>query len=282
MKILSLGFIAVVSAGVLFSCQSTTQSESVPQSTPLAESWSLDSAHVLVEGKPWIVGQDTAVSSFSLVYPFLRSRDTTATRINALIEQRAKELAWSWLGRDDIAEAEIQAKTLEWFGKEFVQLAEQDLSGMGTEAPVSAMSYDFQMKSQVVYKSPVFMTVQFDSYAYTGGAHPNSSVDILHISLQTGREVLLDEWIQDTTALKKVAQSYFLANEKKVDPTAAPDQYFFGSEFVLPNAMYVSSTGLRLIYAPYEAASYARGFIEFTIPFKELKGILRKEVVGLK
>lgn len=271
---------ALLAGSILWSCQSTPQNENTSQTTPMAESWSLDSAHVLVEGKPWIVGQDTAISSFSLVYPFFRTQDSTATKINRLIEDRTKEIAWSWLGRDDAPQ--MNGKTLQWFGKEFVQMAEQDLAGMGDEAPVSALSYDFQMKGQVIYRSPVFMTIQFDSYAYTGGAHPNSSTDMLHVSLVNGQELRPESWIQDTTALKKIAQSYFFANEKKIDPTATPDQYFFGSEFTLPNAMTVSPQGLKLVYSPYEAASYARGFIEFTIPMKDLKGILRKDVLGLK
>lgn len=280
MKIFQHCLLACATVFVLSACQTTTQSEDTAQSTPLAESWSMDSAHVRVEGKPYIVGQDTAISTFNIIYPFIRSQDTTATKINSLVELRVKELAWSWLGRDDAGD--YQKQSLQWFGKEFVQMSEQDFAGMGTDAPVSAMSYEMELVGKVVYQSPVFLSIQFDSYAYTGGAHPNSSTDMLHVSLQTGKELRQEDWIADTTALKKVAQSYFFANEKKVDPSATPDLYFFGSEFTLPNSMAISDKGLRLIYSPYEAASYARGFIEFTIPFKDLKGILRKEVIGLK
>lgn len=280
MKIFSLSLLACTTAVLFLSCQTESQSEDTEQTTPLAEEWALDSAHVRVEGKPLVVGQDTAISTFNIVYPFFRSQDTTASKLNSLIESRVKDLAWAWLGRDEAGDYHKQS--LQWFGKEFVQMSEQDFAGMGADAPMSARSYAMEMVGKVVYKSPVFVSIQFDSYAYTGGAHPNSSTDMMHFSLQSGKELGLEDWISDTTSLKKLAQTYFFANEKKVDPTATQDQYFFGSEFTLPNAMALSDQGLRLIYSPYEAASYARGFIEFTIPFKDLKGILRKEVVGLK
>jgi hypothetical protein len=37
--------------------------------------------------------------------------------------------------------------------------------------------------------------------------------------------------------------------------------------------------GVHFFYNPYEIAAYARGPIELTIPYEELKGIIRKEAV---
>ncbi|PNK61353.1 RsiV family protein [Psychrobacter sp. FDAARGOS_221] len=43
------------------------------------------------------------------------------------------------------------------------------------------------------------------------------------------------------------------------------DEFYFGEE------------GLVLVYQPYELGSFAQGFIELTIPYAMLEGVLRPE-----
>ena len=44
---------------------------------------------------------------------------------------------------------------------------------------------------------------------------------------------------------------------------------------------YLTDDGLVIYYPPYELSYYARGFVEFVIPYSELYGYLKPEYVLL-
>jgi hypothetical protein len=69
------------------------------------------------------------------------------------------------------------------------------------------------------------------------------------------------ENLADTTNLEKAG--YFLSNHK----------------FFIPANYAFTREGVFFYYNPYEIAAYARGAITFTIPYSELEGIVKKELI---
>jgi hypothetical protein len=67
----------------------------------------------------------------------------------------------------------------------------------------------------------------------------------------------------------------FEKNEKSI-PELSYDQsnYFSGKEFQLPKNYAIKKEGLYCFYNTYEATAYARGPIDFIIPWKDLDKII--------
>jgi hypothetical protein len=52
--------------------------------------------------------------------------------------------------------------------------------------------------------------------------------------------------------------------------------FFWGDSFGLPQNFALQEDGVYFYYNPYEAAAYALGATEFTIPYEELKEVIRQ------
>ncbi len=114
---------------------------------------------------------------------------------------------------------------------------------------------------------------------FTGGAHPNSYMTYLNFERNSGTLIEVEKLIQDTTAMKVVVEKSFYESEKKeLGQDYDEKNYFFGEKFALPQNYAITKQGLKCLYNPYEAAAYVRGPIVFTIPWKDLNGIITKYV----
>ncbi|HEY1054416.1 MAG TPA: RsiV family protein, partial [Emticicia sp.] len=121
--------------------------------------------------------------------------------------------------------------------------------------------------------------------AYTGGAHGNYNTAFYNFDATNGKLLELNEIINDTLALNKLAEVKFKAQEtamaKENGMEFKMEDYFFpANKFILPQNIGITKDGLRLLYNPYEVASYARGMIILDIPWQELKGIMVEKYAG--
>jgi len=114
-------------------------------------------------------------------------------------------------------------------------------------------------------------------YSNMGGAHPNHHVTIANFDLKTGNELKLLDIVNDTKAFRELAQKRFI--EARISDydlgEVNIDDFFFGEGFQLPENFAIKKDGIYFYYNPYEAAPYALGTTEFTISFKDLKGIVK-------
>ncbi len=115
-------------------------------------------------------------------------------------------------------------------------------------------------------------------YSYTGGAHGNSVAEHLTFDLRAGRVMELDEllkpgWKEAVTALAEASlrRAYGL---KPVDPLdgEGPLQV---ERLELNENWYLTPEGLGFCYDPYEISSYAAGFINPVIRYRDLKDWIR-------
>ncbi len=123
------------------------------------------------------------------------------------------------------------------------------------------------------------ISIAISDFYFTGGAHPNSFTNYLNFDRATGAKIDINSIIQDTNAMKVVVEKAFYESEKKeLGNEYDAKSYFFDDGFSLPQNYAITSKGLQCLYNPYEAAAYARGPILFTIPWKDLNGIIAKYV----
>jgi hypothetical protein len=138
-----------------------------------------------------------------------------------------------------------------------------------------------EVKGDTVMISDKIVQYQLDHFAFTGGAHPNSFRSYYIFDGKTGVEKNAKSFIADSAALLKKAEHAFRKLEKIEDTTNLEEAGYFLSDhkFFLPANYAFTKEGVFFYYNPYEIAAYARGAITFTIPYEELEGIVKKELI---
>ncbi len=130
--------------------------------------------------------------------------------------------------------------------------------------------------------TPTIVVVQLDSYIYSGGAHGNSTTQYLNwlprsdivVNLQT--MIPSDNMPAFEAALKRQHARWLQTNDlAKADPKAYDKMWpFHFSE----NAALLED-GIAITYDPYEIGPFALGMPTLVIPYSELQGILRPELL---
>ena len=54
--------------------------------------------------------------------------------------------------------------------------------------------------------------------------------------------------------------------------------YWFEKGFVLPDNFEISQGKITFIYNPYEVSNYANGVITFSMPLRQIKPYLKREI----
>ncbi|EAZ81007.1 DUF3298 and DUF4163 domain-containing protein [Algoriphagus machipongonensis] len=129
------------------------------------------------------------------------------------------------------------------------------------------------------YESDSLVSIEFSSSDFSGGAHPNSSVNYLIFSKTKGELLSKDQFILDQDKLlEKTRIAFREFHDIPMGVTIAEDDRFFIPEtgFFLPSAMGYEGDTFYLTYNPYEIGPYALGYTDLEIPLSELNGIVRK------
>jgi Deacetylase PdaC/Protein of unknown function (DUF3298) len=258
---------------VFMACQSTKDA----QTTDTAATIKVDSVTYKLETPPKISKEgDTTISSISVNYPKLSGGDEAVmTKINAQIEQMVKDQMFSM---DDTVQT-TKTGSVETLAKGFLKEFE-DITKENEDMP--SMGWEYDGSGDTLLISPKVISIYYQVYSFTGGAHGNSNISYLNFNAQTGDLLELTDIVSDTTALKKIAELKFEKTQKEFakDNDFEYDRasYFWGNPFFLPANIAVTKTGLLFMYNPYEAAAYALGPISFDLTWEELGTIAKKEI----
>jgi|APTNR8051073442_1049403.scaffolds.fasta_scaffold07402_3 hypothetical protein len=160
------------------------------------------------------------------------------------------------------------------------QVAERfiaDYESLRKDNPSYDIPWEVETESRILYQSPKLASVQYATYSYAGGAHPNSFATLLILDKLTGAKLGLSDFINDRSRLERIAEKHFrnvhgLSAKQSLDDAG----FFWGEAFALPDNVALLDNGLYCYYNNYEVAPYVVGPTEFTIPFSELEGILNK------
>ncbi|SDD66394.1 Protein of unknown function [Pricia antarctica] len=145
--------------------------------------------------------------------------------------------------------------------------------------PEETTPWETKIDGNVVYEDEKILTLELNSYVFTGGAHGYSAKRILNFDKKRGVE--LENWqlFRNRKDFQQFAEAKF--REQEAIPAEASINYtglmFEKDSFYLPENIGFTKEGVKLLYNPYEVASYADGPIVLTLPFKEVKRYLAKE-----
>ncbi len=131
-----------------------------------------------------------------------------------------------------------------------------------------------EVKQEEKYNKNGLYSLISEIYEYTEGTYGVSRRRILNVDIENSKVLLLEDLFNDdkyidmlNSKLEKLSEDSMYSDlwEKPVI-NEEQNEYF-----------YFDDKGLVIFYPPYELSYYARGFVEFTIPYSELYGYLKPE-----
>lgn len=215
-------------------------------------------------------GVDVSVS-----YILLKENTQGAHKINDSLRRLAIGSVVGWLDSTTVANHPDAQTDL----KKAATLFAADYESMLKEMGGLGGCWELKTMADTAYAGVKTLTVRFETYAYTGGAHPNSNLSFYTFDRETGRSLTLNDMVSDTTALLGVVEKAFRKQQDLLPQYNLEERGYFlrDGRFFLPANVGMSREGLVFYYNPYEIAAYAVGPIEVTVPYEQLNGILRDD-----
>ncbi|MCF2502842.1 DUF3298 and DUF4163 domain-containing protein [Dyadobacter sp. CY107] len=165
--------------------------------------------------------------------------------------------------------------------KSAFEVFEKNYNDFKKDFPDAPGCWEVELKGDTIFSTSKALFYQLDHYAFTGGAHPNTFRSYHAFDAKTGAEIEMKNFISDSTALLSLVNKAFRKTEKLSAETDLEEAGYFlvNHKFVLPVAYVFTPEGILFYYNPYEIAAYARGAIQFTIPYAELGDVIEREKV---
>ncbi len=208
---------------------------------------------------------DSNCAQVNFLYPYFYSEDEGLNYLNIHIEQQLIQFLSMGEANDHNSLPDAVTDYLEGYVN-FKSGYPQD------------QEWTVEVNADVGRLHPEIISVYFDSYAFTGGAHPNSFKVYLNFDRKTYKPIKNNELVADTKALLKLAENSF-REIHEVDPknSLVQDGRFFlkdGKNFFLPAAMGFENDEFVLYYNIYEIAPYAMGPTELRYKKSEVSEIV--------
>lgn len=193
------------------------------------------------------------------------------TKISKTINTALEEELISLLSFDEEMEVTSIDDAIESFKNGYLELQQlYDDEPTGWEAKIVGT---------ISYEDANFITIALDSYLFTGGAHGYTSKRFLNFDRKKGIELENSELFKSAEDFRAFAEEMF--REKEDIPKSESINYtgfmFEQDSFYLPENIGFTKAGLKLLYNPYEVASYADGPIELVLLHTEVKKYLAKK-----
>ncbi|CAM3448019.1 DUF3298 and DUF4163 domain-containing protein [Zobellia roscoffensis] len=190
-----------------------------------------------------------------------------ATSINTAIDEEIIET----LNYDDEIETSNIKDAVESFSNGYWELKKL--------YPEETTNWEAKIEGTISYEDPDFLTIELNSYIFTGGAHGYSSQHFLNFDKNKGKELENWEIFKDRQDFEKFAEQKFRDQEHipQEGPINSTGFMFESDMFYLPENIGFTKDGIKLLYNPYEVASYADGPIVLTLPYKDVKPYLAKK-----
>ncbi len=193
---------------------------------------------------------------------------TLAENINSALEEEVIAL----LSFDEGEEIANMGGAIKSFTNSYKELKDR--------FPDETVGWEAKVDSDVIFEDENIITLEFNAYSFTGGAHGYGSKAFLNFDKRSGEE--LEEWqlFEDLEGFQKYAETKFRIQEDiPQDANINATGFMFdGDNFHLSENVGYTEEGVQLIYNQYEVASYADGPIILTVPFAEANKYLKRKV----
>lgn len=250
MKILETSILIFISL-LVYGCKSGT-----------TESVSLEFEQRTFE-KEACVGEDCA--KISLSYPFFTGSSESADFLNLHVEQQMV----MFLNIGENQEILPLDSAVKAFLDSYVAF-KKDFD--------SPQEWEISVNSKISHQSPSLVSIVFDSFSFTGGAHPNTYRMYLNFDLTKNAPIKNEDLILDKKSLLTLAEARFRDFHNVPDSVSLEkDGSFFlenDRDFFLPAVMGFEGEEFVLFFNPYEIGPYVMGSTELRFTKKEIEGLV--------
>src|SRR5699024_3944633 len=143
--------------------------------------------------------------------------------------------------------------------------------------PENIVPWEAKVKGEVSYENERFVSILFDSYVFTGGAHGYGSTSFLNFDLQTGEKLTEESLLKNPEEFTALVESIFRKqNELKPEDNINSSGFMIEDDkFHVPQSIGFDKQGIILIYNPYEIAAYADGQTKIHIPMDQARPFIK-------
>ena len=147
---------------------------------------------------------------------------------------------------------------------------------------VAKPRWEVVLEAGVRRDTPELVVVQLDSYVFAGGAHGASTTQYINWLPKVDRLLTLETMLLPNTAkqfeqaLRRKHSEWLKTNSLAQEN---PTSYSKTWPFTVSDNVALLAEGLAVTYDPYVLAPYSFGRPTLVIPYSELKGILRRELL---
>ncbi|MFA0964213.1 DUF3298 domain-containing protein [Roseivirga sp. BDSF3-8] len=138
----------------------------------------------------------------------------------------------------------------------------------------------------VEYNTPELVTLKFNTYQFTGGAHGNGSVVFFNFDPASGQKYSIRDLLKDPAdmdSLNAVAETIFRQRYELGNQSFKTAGYWFqDNEFSLNDNFTITGQGLNFLYNAYEITSYAEGTPELFLPWNAISGLVDENKVPVQ
>lgn len=245
-------------------------------------------AHAMRVQKVSVSHQDTKgndMCSFQSGYPLLADGEKNARTINNLIESTV-----AGASATGTTIPPIEQRASEYIAN-CVSEIQSLLNEFGPEGP-SSMAYSSDSSASVTLDAEKLLSLRFDGYDYTGGAHGNPFLYGLTIDTESGKALSLKDLFKSDKLQSLLAkerqillsdeQGEYLYEETNAAyedflklplAPAAKQEELYGND----SNFYLTDSGIVLYHTAYEIAAYAAGQFETFISYDDLKDMIRTD-----
>lgn len=157
------------------------------------------------------------------------------------------------------------------------EIADAFLAEAASVEQISSARWQLSGDAERLARRGDLLTVQIRVYRYTGGAHGIPSVEWFNWDLATGERVTLPQAIREGMEQQfwELAES---AHQRWLDEQTGIDaEYREIWPFQRSEDFRFDEDGMVLLYGVYALGPYALGPVQLTIPWQELRGVLREK-----
>lgn len=219
--------------------------------------------------EPYVIDNETCddCTSISIDIPKAIGSAKISKTINSSIEEQLVFL----LSFDDEMETSSLDAAMKSFKNGYLELKQLYAD--------ESTAWEAKIDGQISYEDANLVTIELDAYIFTGGAHGYTSKQMLNFDKDKGIELTNWELFKDLDGFRNYAEKMFRKKEEiPIDKPINHTGFMFEEDtFYLPENMGFTKDGLKLLYNPYEVASYADGAIELMLPLQEVKKYLAKK-----
>ncbi|MCL6218004.1 DUF3298 and DUF4163 domain-containing protein [Zunongwangia pacifica] len=200
----------------------------------------------------------------NLNYPVAKGKEAVAKKINDSIEQHIIDIVSGF-------NPDHNPETMEEMVNGFIA----NYASSREDFPDTDIPWEATVFAEITWEHPKLLSIDFNSYTFTGGAHGYGSNTYMNFNPETGSVYTHDDLF--TAAFKDFVEKDFrhkedIPQDANINSTG---MFFENDEFHLPANIGFREDKLILTYNPYEIAAYVEGQKTYEYDLDEVSEYLK-------